>query len=140
MSAIKHRTKVKCRIEGADGAWVERIPAWIKWATQEWNEVLFNGVYYAPPEAGFPGEVHPLKSYTVCGVVHEVERAAACACHSAVLWGGCAALPDGACAAACRYSAEGTAALTSPQCCQRCQACSLAYPSTTPCLRPCPCR
>lgn len=28
------RTKLKCRLEGADGVWVERIPAWIKFATQ----------------------------------------------------------------------------------------------------------
>jgi hypothetical protein len=27
-------TKLKARLETADGAWVERIPAWIKWATQ----------------------------------------------------------------------------------------------------------
>ncbi|GFH30443.1 Aamy domain-containing protein, partial [Haematococcus lacustris] len=30
----------------------------------EWNEVLFNGVHYEPPEKGAPGEIHPLKSYT----------------------------------------------------------------------------
>ena len=28
------RTKVKARVETAYGEWVERIPAWIKWATQ----------------------------------------------------------------------------------------------------------
>ena len=28
------RTKVKLRLETAYGEWVERIPAWIKWATQ----------------------------------------------------------------------------------------------------------
>jgi hypothetical protein len=33
-SAIPHRTKVKARLETAYGEWVERIPAWIKWATQ----------------------------------------------------------------------------------------------------------
>lgn len=63
-SAIPHKTKVKCRVELIDGAWVEKIPAWIKWATQEWNEVLFNGVYYEPPLKGAPGEIHPDKSYT----------------------------------------------------------------------------
>lgn len=31
------RTKIKCRLETPDGAWVERIPAWIKWATQVWG-------------------------------------------------------------------------------------------------------
>lgn len=33
-SAIPHRSKVKARLETAYGEWVERIPAWIKWATQ----------------------------------------------------------------------------------------------------------
>jgi 1,4-alpha-glucan branching enzyme len=63
-SAIPHRTKIKCRVETISGSWVEKIPAWIKWATQEWNEVLFNGVYWEPPEVGAPGEVHPDKKYT----------------------------------------------------------------------------
>jgi hypothetical protein len=35
--------QIKCRLETPAGTWVERIPAWIKWATQEWNEVQFNG-------------------------------------------------------------------------------------------------
>ncbi len=34
---------MKARIETASGEWQDKIPAWIKWATQEWNEVLFNG-------------------------------------------------------------------------------------------------
>ena len=38
------------RLETADGQWVERIPAWIRWATQEWNEIQYNGVFYSPPE------------------------------------------------------------------------------------------
>eukprot|EP00210_Caulerpa_lentillifera_P003282 g3133.t1 len=53
--AIPHRTKIKCRLETCYGEWVERIPAWIKWATQEWNEVLFNGVYWDPPKTSKPG-------------------------------------------------------------------------------------
>lgn len=64
-SAIPHKSKIKCRIELVDGSWAEKIPAWIKWATQEWNEVLFNGVYYEPPGGkGAPGELSPTKSYT----------------------------------------------------------------------------
>ncbi len=59
------RTKIKCRLETAGGEWVERIPAWIKWATQEWNEVQYNGVYYDPPNGqGAPGELDPEKHYT----------------------------------------------------------------------------
>ncbi|KAL4540883.1 hypothetical protein Ndes2437B_g05288 [Nannochloris sp. 'desiccata'] len=62
--AITHRTKVKARVETAYGEWVERIPAWIKWATQEWNEIQYNGVHYEPTEVGAPGEIHPDKAYT----------------------------------------------------------------------------
>lgn len=62
--AIAHRTKVKCRLETSWGQWVERIPAWIKWATQEWNEILFNGVYYDPPEVSPPGVLEADKTYT----------------------------------------------------------------------------
>eukprot|EP00798_Chlamydomonas_sp_ICE-L_P009847 gene9847-7734_t len=63
-STIPHRTKVKCRVETSTGKWCERLPAWIKWATQEWNEIQFNGVYYCPPEKGAPGEINDAKSYT----------------------------------------------------------------------------
>jgi 1,4-alpha-glucan branching enzyme len=62
--AIPHRTKIKTRLETAHGEWVERIPAWVKWATQEWNEVQFNGVHWEPPEKGAPGVLEEGKSYT----------------------------------------------------------------------------
>ncbi|MEW5315348.1 MAG: hypothetical protein WDW38_006786 [Sanguina aurantia] len=62
--AVAHKSKIKCRLETATGKWVDRIPAWVKWATQEKGEILFNGVHYAPPTAGEPGEVHQDKSYT----------------------------------------------------------------------------
>jgi len=62
--AVKHKTKVKCRIVGSDGATVDRIPAWIRWATQEWNEIQFNGVYYDPPETSAePGVLEEGKKY-----------------------------------------------------------------------------
>ncbi len=33
--------------------------------SQEWNEILYNGVYYEPPEGpGAPGEIDPNKKYT----------------------------------------------------------------------------
>ncbi|KAK9791176.1 hypothetical protein WJX73_007550 [Symbiochloris irregularis] len=55
-SAIPHRSRIKARLETAYGEWVERIPAWVKWATQTDGEVQFNGVYWAPPKVGKPGE------------------------------------------------------------------------------------
>ncbi|GIL59739.1 hypothetical protein Vafri_14468 [Volvox africanus] len=61
--ALPHRSKVKCRLETGDGLWVERIPAWITWATQAWNEIQFNGVYWNPPETGAPGEIASDKKY-----------------------------------------------------------------------------
>jgi hypothetical protein len=56
------RTKVKTRLETAYGEWVERIPAWIKWATQEWNEIQYNGVYYEPPETVRLSELSRVKA------------------------------------------------------------------------------
>ena len=47
----------------ANGSWADRIPAWIKWATQKWDEIQFNGVYYQPPSAAEPGVYDPNKSY-----------------------------------------------------------------------------
>lgn len=61
---IPHRSKIKVRLETDGGQWVERIPAWIKWATQEWDQIQFNGVHWQPESAGYPGEIHPDKSYT----------------------------------------------------------------------------
>lgn len=43
---------------------MERIPAWAKWATQEWNEIQYNGVHYQPLEAGAPGVYEENKAYT----------------------------------------------------------------------------
>lgn len=44
---------------------MERIPAWITWATQEWNEIQYNGVYYDPPKgAGEPGVLDVEHAYT----------------------------------------------------------------------------
>lgn len=55
---------MKCRLETPFGNWVERIPAWVKWATQEWNEIQYNGVHWEPEQVGAPGEVHSDKKYT----------------------------------------------------------------------------
>jgi hypothetical protein len=61
--AVPHRCRVKCRVELADGSWADRIPAWIKWATQAWNEVLFNGAHWEPEGESPPGELQPDKRY-----------------------------------------------------------------------------
>jgi 1,4-alpha-glucan branching enzyme len=58
------RSRVRARVQLANGSWADRIPAWIKWATQEWNEIQFNGVYYDPPKAAAPGVYDKEKAYT----------------------------------------------------------------------------
>ncbi|CAG9466592.1 unnamed protein product [Pedinophyceae sp. YPF-701] len=60
---VWHRCKVKARVEQCSGAWVDRIPAYIKWATQDDGEILFNGVHWEPSEEGKPGEADPDKKY-----------------------------------------------------------------------------
>ena len=55
---------MRARVQLEDGSWADRIPAWIKWATQEWNEIQFNGVYYEPAQAAAPGVYDVNKSYT----------------------------------------------------------------------------
>lgn len=62
--AATSRSKIKTRLETAYGEWVERIPAWIKWATQEPNEIQFNGVYYEPQGQGPPGVLTADANYT----------------------------------------------------------------------------
>jgi 1,4-alpha-glucan branching enzyme len=57
------RCKVRARVQLCDGSWADRIPAWIKWATQEWNEIQFNGVYYDPPSKSEIGVFEKDTSY-----------------------------------------------------------------------------
>jgi len=57
--AIPHNSKIKCRLETGYGEWVDRIPAWIKWATQAAGEIQFNGVHWDPPKVGAPGVAPP---------------------------------------------------------------------------------
>ena len=50
--AIEHGSRLKVRIRSYDGAVVDRIPAWIHYATQESNEMQagFNGIFWNPPK------------------------------------------------------------------------------------------
>ena len=45
--------------QAADGSWIDKIPAWIKFAVQAPGEIPFNGVYYDPPEEDRHQFVHP---------------------------------------------------------------------------------
>ncbi|CAI7729494.1 unnamed protein product [Closterium sp. NIES-54] len=49
--AIAHGSRVKIRLQKGDGGWVERIPAWIKWATAEPGKMgaCYDGIYWDPP-------------------------------------------------------------------------------------------
>lgn len=49
--AIPHGSRVKFRMKTADGIWVDRIPAWIRYATVDPNSfgAAYDGVYWDPP-------------------------------------------------------------------------------------------
>ncbi|KAH7850015.1 hypothetical protein Vadar_026561 [Vaccinium darrowii] len=49
--AIPHNSLVKFRFKQGDGIWVDRIPAWIKYATVDPTKfaVAYDGVYWDPP-------------------------------------------------------------------------------------------
>jgi 1,4-alpha-glucan branching enzyme len=48
--------------QAADGSWIDKIPAWIKFAVQAPGEIPFNGVYYDPPAEDRHQFVHPRPS------------------------------------------------------------------------------
>ncbi|KDD75589.1 hypothetical protein H632_c603p0, partial [Helicosporidium sp. ATCC 50920] len=61
---VPHRSRVKARLETAYGEWVDRIPAWIRWATQEPGQIQFQGVHWAPPQpASAPGALEEDRAY-----------------------------------------------------------------------------
>ncbi|KAL4271873.1 hypothetical protein GQ457_13G019360 [Hibiscus cannabinus] len=49
--AIPHNSRVKFRFKRSDGQWVDRIPAWIKYATVDPNAfgAPYDGVHWDPP-------------------------------------------------------------------------------------------
>ncbi|KAK4489907.1 hypothetical protein RD792_000555 [Penstemon davidsonii] len=51
--AIPHNSKVKFRFKHSNGVWVDRIPAWIKYAIQDPTRFAapYDGVYWDPPSA-----------------------------------------------------------------------------------------
>ncbi|KAG0581581.1 hypothetical protein KC19_4G262800 [Ceratodon purpureus] len=52
-SVIPHGSKVKFRMKKDDGTWVDRIPAWIKYAVVDPTvfAAYYDGVYWDPPSA-----------------------------------------------------------------------------------------
>ncbi|GAB2300446.1 1,4-alpha-glucan-branching enzyme, variant 2 [Dionaea muscipula] len=57
--AIPHNSRVKFRFKYGNGTWVDRIPAWIHYATVDPNRFAapYDGVYWDPP----PDERHQFK-------------------------------------------------------------------------------
>ncbi|PON90456.1 Glycoside hydrolase [Trema orientale] len=51
--AIPHNSRVKFRFKHGDGVWVDRIPAWIKYATVDPTSfgAPYDGVYWDPPSS-----------------------------------------------------------------------------------------
>ena len=57
--AIKHGSKVKAHVETAGGMWVDRIPAYIRYAVQEQGSIQYDGVFWNPPKAETYVAKHP---------------------------------------------------------------------------------
>ncbi|XP_078160879.1 1,4-alpha-glucan-branching enzyme, chloroplastic/amyloplastic-like [Carex rostrata] len=51
--AIPHNSRVKFRFKDCNGVWVDRIPAWIRYATVDPNQFAapYDGVYWDPPSS-----------------------------------------------------------------------------------------
>jgi len=58
---IPHRSRVKIRLRHPGGWWVDRIPAWITWATVEPGVMAakYDGVYWNPPASEKHTFKHP---------------------------------------------------------------------------------
>lgn len=52
-AAIPHNSRVKFRFKHGDGVWIDRIPAWIKYATVDPDKFAapYDGVYWDPPRS-----------------------------------------------------------------------------------------
>ncbi|XP_010556050.1 PREDICTED: 1,4-alpha-glucan-branching enzyme 1, chloroplastic/amyloplastic-like isoform X2 [Tarenaya hassleriana] len=52
-SAIPHNSRVKFRFKNGNGVWVDRIPAWIKYAIVDSTKFAapYDGVYWEPPSS-----------------------------------------------------------------------------------------
>ncbi|KAI7741948.1 hypothetical protein M8C21_024025 [Ambrosia artemisiifolia] len=52
-SVIPHNSRVKFRFKHSNGVWVDRLPAWIKYATVDTTRFAapYDGVYWDPPPA-----------------------------------------------------------------------------------------
>ena len=50
--AIAHGSRVKIRLQHPGGYYVDRIPAWIKWATVAAGQMgaKYDGIYWDPPQ------------------------------------------------------------------------------------------
>lgn len=49
--AIAHGSRVKVRLQHPGGWFVDRVPAWIRWATVEPNKMgaRYDGIFWDPP-------------------------------------------------------------------------------------------
>ncbi len=51
--AIAHGSRVKVRLQHPGGWFVDRVPAWIRWATVEPNKMgaKYDGIFWDPPSS-----------------------------------------------------------------------------------------
>ncbi|KAG2486093.1 hypothetical protein HYH03_015188 [Edaphochlamys debaryana] len=58
--AIPHRSKIKVRMQHPHGGWMDRLPAWVKWAVAEKRMgATYDGIHWDPPAAERHVWAHP---------------------------------------------------------------------------------
>jgi len=69
--AVPHGSRVKVRLQHPGGFSVDRIPAWVRWATVEAKMgARYDGVHWAPP----PGERHAWCAWLRTGQSHTLAQ------------------------------------------------------------------
>ncbi|XP_051139196.1 1,4-alpha-glucan-branching enzyme-like isoform X2 [Andrographis paniculata] len=71
--AIPHNSRVKFRFKHGNGVWVDRIPAWIKYATQDPTRFAapYDGVFWDPPPTERYQFKHPRPPKPVAPRIYE---------------------------------------------------------------------
>lgn len=73
VSVIPHGSRVKFRMQKGDGTWVDRIPAWIKFAVVDPNvfAAYYDGVYWNPPASERYEFKHPRVAKPATPLIYE---------------------------------------------------------------------
>ncbi|PKU76565.1 1,4-alpha-glucan-branching enzyme, chloroplastic/amyloplastic isoform X1 [Dendrobium catenatum] len=78
--SIPHNSRVKFRFKQSNGTWVDRIPAWIRYATVDPNQfgAAYDGVYWDPPPSERYEFKHPRPPKPISPRIYEAHVGMSC--------------------------------------------------------------